>query len=81
MAPLLYKMDTSPPANAVRILADLIGLELEFKDVDFFNMYHKSPEYMKVFRLDISNKLFFTLLLRSAIILPQSSVILYEYDH
>ncbi|XP_026747672.1 glutathione S-transferase 1-like [Trichoplusia ni] len=48
MAPLLFKIDLSPPANAVRMLADIIGLELELKDVEFLKEEHKSPEYMKL---------------------------------
>ncbi|CAH0604949.1 unnamed protein product [Chrysodeixis includens] len=48
MAPVLYKIEPSPPANAVRILADIIGLELELKDVDMANLEHKSPDYLKL---------------------------------
>ncbi|CAD0197010.1 unnamed protein product [Chrysodeixis includens] len=47
MAPILYKIDLSPPANAVRMLAHIIGLQLELKDVAFSSMEHKSPEYVK----------------------------------
>ncbi|CAH1645855.1 unnamed protein product [Spodoptera littoralis] len=47
MAPLLYKSNTSPPANAVRMLADIIGLHLDLKDVSIPNMEHKSPEHLK----------------------------------
>lgn len=51
MAPVLYKLDASPPACAVRMLADIIGLQLEIKDVDFRSMEHKSPDYIKVYML------------------------------
>nr|UNG44369.1 glutathione S-transferase [Spodoptera frugiperda] len=48
MAPILYKVDASPPGNAVRILSEIIGLELEVRDVNFGALEHKSPEYLKV---------------------------------
>lgn len=48
MAPILYKIAASPPANAARMLADIIGLELELKDIDFGALEHKSPEYLKM---------------------------------
>ncbi|KAH9629295.1 hypothetical protein HF086_008377 [Spodoptera exigua] len=48
MAPILYKIDASPPANAVRILSDIIGLELEVRDVNFGVLEHKSPEHLKL---------------------------------
>ncbi|XP_050559253.1 glutathione S-transferase 1 [Spodoptera frugiperda] len=47
MAPILYKVDASPPANALRILSEIIGLELEVRDVNFGALEHKSPEYLK----------------------------------
>lgn len=46
VAPLLYKLDASPPACAVRMVADIIGLTLDFKDPDIQKMEHKSPEYL-----------------------------------
>lgn len=51
MAPILYKLDGSPAANAVRMLADIIGLELDLKTPDFIKLEHKSPEYTKVYVL------------------------------
>lgn len=48
MAPILYSMVASPPANAVRMLADIIGLDLEVKNLDITVAEHKSPEYLKV---------------------------------
>ncbi|XP_075992918.1 uncharacterized protein LOC142987865 [Anticarsia gemmatalis] len=48
MAPILYKTEHSPPANVVRMLADIIGLPLELKEIDFLGMEHKSPEYLKL---------------------------------
>ncbi|CAD0197011.1 unnamed protein product [Chrysodeixis includens] len=48
MAPLLYSIGASPPACAVRMLADIIGLELELKNVDLRTMEHKSPDYVKL---------------------------------
>ncbi|KAJ8725908.1 hypothetical protein PYW08_004091 [Mythimna loreyi] len=47
MAPILYKVDASPPGNAVRILADILGLELELRDLDFGTLEHKSAEHLK----------------------------------
>nr|ANS56590.1 glutathione S-transferase epsilon1 [Micromelalopha troglodyta] len=46
--PVLYKLDASPPATAVRMLAEIIGLELETKDLDVFKLEHKSPEFLKL---------------------------------
>ncbi|CAB3221384.1 unnamed protein product [Arctia plantaginis] len=48
MAPILYSMDASPPANAVRMFADIIGLDLELKQLDITVAEHKSPEYLKI---------------------------------
>ncbi|CAB3221386.1 unnamed protein product [Arctia plantaginis] len=48
MAPILYRIDASSPANAVRTLADMIRVELELKDVNFLVNEHKSPEYLKI---------------------------------
>ncbi|KAJ8726681.1 hypothetical protein PYW07_001379 [Mythimna separata] len=36
MAPILYKLAASPPSNAVLILADIIGLKLEVRDLNIF---------------------------------------------
>ncbi|KAF9824106.1 hypothetical protein SFRURICE_002227, partial [Spodoptera frugiperda] len=36
-----------PPSNAVRMLADIIGLELDLKDISLPHMEHKSPEHLK----------------------------------
>ncbi|KOB74292.1 Glutathione S-transferase epsilon, partial [Operophtera brumata] len=44
----LWKTDASPPANAVRALADILGVKLDVIDVDFANMEHKSPELLKM---------------------------------
>ncbi|CAB3239215.1 unnamed protein product [Arctia plantaginis] len=48
MAPILYMIDASPPANAVRMFADIIGLDLELKRLDMTVAEHKSPEYLKI---------------------------------
>ncbi|CAB3239212.1 unnamed protein product [Arctia plantaginis] len=48
MAPILYSMDASPPANTVRMLADIIGLDLELKHVNITVAEQKSPEFLKI---------------------------------
>ncbi|KAJ8725907.1 hypothetical protein PYW08_004090 [Mythimna loreyi] len=48
MAPLLYKLDASPPACAVRMVAHIIGLQLDFKEPDISKMEHKSPGYLQL---------------------------------
>lgn len=48
MAPTLYQMPVSPPARAVRTLAEALGLELNTIDVDFASREHLKPEFLKV---------------------------------
>lgn len=48
MAPTLYMIDPSPPARAVMMTAKAINLDLNLKEVDFFNEEHLKPPYLKV---------------------------------
>ncbi|XP_052757501.1 glutathione S-transferase 1 [Galleria mellonella] len=46
--PLLYFLPGSPPARAVMMLADIIGLELDIKEIDFLKLEHKSEAFLKL---------------------------------
>ncbi|XP_053625364.1 glutathione S-transferase 1-like [Plodia interpunctella] len=49
MAPLiLYTHDLSPPASAVYMLANMLGLEIEGRPVDLARLEHKSEEFLKI---------------------------------
>ncbi|KAJ2951642.1 hypothetical protein O0L34_g13801 [Tuta absoluta] len=49
MAPItLYHMQGSPPSWAVRMMADILGVPLELKIIDFVSKEHKSPEFRKM---------------------------------
>ncbi|KAI5646195.1 glutathione S-transferase 1-like [Phthorimaea operculella] len=49
MAPItLYHLYGSPPSCAVRMMAEILGVPLELKIIDFANLEHKSPEYRKM---------------------------------
>uniref|UniRef100_A0A2H1WDA0 SFRICE001900.2 n=1 Tax=Spodoptera frugiperda TaxID=7108 RepID=A0A2H1WDA0_SPOFR len=48
MSPILYKLAASPPACAVRMVAHIIGLKLDYKEPDITKMEHKSPDYLKL---------------------------------
>lgn len=43
----LYKTDVSPPARAVMMLIDLLGLEVTHKEVNLPSREHYKPEYLK----------------------------------
>ncbi|KAM3961278.1 glutathione S-transferase 1 [Aphomia sociella] len=46
--PLLYHVQGSPPSRAVMMLANIIGVELDYKELDFLNFEHKSKDFMKI---------------------------------
>lgn len=48
MASILYKMDASPPARTAMMVADLLGLEIELKDLHPLLREQDKPEYFKV---------------------------------
>lgn len=45
---ILYKIDAGPPSCAVKIIADIIGLEFAEKECDFFKLEHKSPDFLEL---------------------------------
>lgn len=48
MGRILYKMDASPPARTAMMVADLIGLELELRDLHPLLREQDQPQYFKV---------------------------------
>ncbi|KAL3275750.1 hypothetical protein HHI36_020496 [Cryptolaemus montrouzieri] len=46
--PILYKLDVSPGVRAVKMLAHVLDLELELRNVDLFNKKQFNPEYLKM---------------------------------
>lgn len=48
MAPILYKMDGSPPARSAMMVADLLGLELEMRDLNPVLREQDQLEFLKV---------------------------------
>ncbi|XP_055295226.1 glutathione S-transferase 1-like [Sitodiplosis mosellana] len=45
---VLYSLDISPPVRAVKVLARLIGLELEIRDLDMFGGEHLKEPFSKI---------------------------------
>ncbi|XP_026330066.1 glutathione S-transferase 1-like [Hyposmocoma kahamanoa] len=45
---VLWHLKGSPPSWSVRIMAQILGLELELKEIDFVAKEHKSPEFKKL---------------------------------
>lgn len=45
---VLWHVDVSPPCWTVRIMAQILGLKLELKAVDFVTKEHKDPAFKKV---------------------------------
>lgn len=45
---VLYNAEGSPPCAQVRILAKLIGVELEVREIDTFKQEHFTPEFLKI---------------------------------
>lgn len=45
---LLYKRDASPPSCAVMMIADILGLKLDYKEPDLLKLEHKSDEFRKI---------------------------------
>lgn len=54
MAPTLYMIHASPPVRAVLITAKAIGLDLEAKDIHFFQEEHLKPAFLKVSLLKLT---------------------------
>nr|XP_008200938.1 PREDICTED: glutathione S-transferase 1 [Tribolium castaneum] len=48
MAPTLYMIQASPPVRAVLITAKAIGLDLNQKDINFFQDEHLKPHFLKL---------------------------------
>lgn len=48
MAPILYKNDNSPPARATLMMADILNLKLELKDLNPVLRDQDTPELTKV---------------------------------
>nr|QLI62207.1 glutathione S-transferase 11 [Streltzoviella insularis] len=47
MAPILYKVDTSPPARAAMMVADILGLQLNLRDLNPVLREQDTPEFTK----------------------------------
>ncbi|CAH0721984.1 unnamed protein product, partial [Brenthis ino] len=45
---LLYKRDASPPSCAVMMIADILGLKMDYKEPDLLKLEHKSEEFKKI---------------------------------
>lgn len=45
---LLHRAPGSPPARAAMMLSDMLGLQMEYNDVKFLQLEHKSPEFKKL---------------------------------
>ncbi|XP_049875204.1 glutathione S-transferase 1-like [Pectinophora gossypiella] len=45
---VLWQLTGSPPSWAVIVMAELLGLELELKTIEFHNLEHKTPEFRKL---------------------------------
>lgn len=48
--PQLYWTQRSPPARAVLITANLLGVELDLVETSILDGDHLKPEFLKVFR-------------------------------
>uniref|UniRef100_A0A2R5LH22 Putative glutathione s-transferase ixodes scapularis glutathione s-transferase n=1 Tax=Ornithodoros turicata TaxID=34597 RepID=A0A2R5LH22_9ACAR len=48
MAVDLYNINGSPPCGAVRMLAKILGLSVNVKDLDLFGGEHRKPDYVKL---------------------------------
>lgn len=48
MARILHKMDASPPARTAIMVADLLGLDIELRDLHPLLREQDKPEYFKV---------------------------------
>lgn len=46
--PVLHGLEMSAPCRLVLASAKIVGLDLEFKNVDLFSNEHKSEAYLKV---------------------------------
>jgi len=46
--PILYEMDITPGSRAIKMVAHLIGLELELKTIDLFTGEHLSEWFLKI---------------------------------
>ncbi|XP_072942966.1 glutathione S-transferase 1-like [Epargyreus clarus] len=47
MPVVVYKMDASPPARAVLLVADIIGLDIETREVNLFAKEQLQPEFLE----------------------------------
>ncbi|XP_063378373.1 glutathione S-transferase 1-like [Cydia fagiglandana] len=45
---ILYKHDASPPANAVRMVGAILGLQFDYEEPDLMKGEHKTPEFKKI---------------------------------
>ncbi|XP_063620631.1 glutathione S-transferase 1-like [Cydia splendana] len=45
---VLYKHDASPPANAVRMVGAILGLQFDYEEPNLIKGEHKSPEFKKI---------------------------------
>ena len=48
MAPTLYMLDASPAVRAVLMTAKAINLQLNLRDIDFFQKEQLQPEFLQV---------------------------------
>jgi len=46
--PVLYSLAFSAPVRSVQMVADVLGINLELKNVDLMSGEHMKPEYLKV---------------------------------
>ena len=46
--PVLYMMEVSAPCRTVMLAADLAGVQLEWKHIDWANGEHLKPDVLKV---------------------------------
>lgn len=51
MPPLLYKTDASPPARTVMLVADVLGLNLDMKEINPVLREQDTPELTMVWFL------------------------------
>ncbi|KAG6449463.1 hypothetical protein O3G_MSEX006072 [Manduca sexta] len=45
---ILHRAIASPPARSVMMLADILSLDMEIKDVNLYKMEHMTPEFKKL---------------------------------
>nr|WEU75081.1 GSTe1 [Sitodiplosis mosellana] len=45
---VLYNLDISPPVRSVKIIAKLLGLELEIRDIDMLGREHLKEPFIKI---------------------------------